>query len=92
MIKSRVAEEELQGGEANIALGRLYERNRFMLLESLLKELRELQRQHLKGKETSFIKPKDEKEMDNEMNFDEGETNKERQKNKECLNRFNSHS
>ena len=44
-----------------MTLGRLHKRNRFMSLESLLKEIRELQNQYLRGKDRSFIEPKDEK-------------------------------
>ena len=35
--------------------------------------------QYLKGEETTFIEPKEEEEMDDEMNFEEGETNKKKQ-------------
>ena len=43
-----------------MALGRLHKKNRFMSLELLLKEIRELQNQHSRGKKTIFIKPKEE--------------------------------
>ena len=62
-----------------MALGRMHERNRFMSLESSLKEMKELQNQHSRDEETTFIKPEEEEEMDNEINFEEDETNKERQ-------------
>ena len=74
---ARSAEEELQR-EANMTLGRMHERDRFMSLESLLKEMKELQNQHSRGEETTFIESKEDEEMDNEINFEEGETNKER--------------
>ena len=74
----RSAEEELQR-EANMALGRMHERDRFMSLESSLKEMKELQNQHSRGEETIFLEPEEEEKMDNEINFEEGETIKERQ-------------
>ena len=61
-----------------MALGRVLERDRFMSLESSLKQMKELQNQHSKGEETTLIEPQEEEEIDNEMNFEEGETNKER--------------
>ena len=75
---TRSAEEKLQR-EANMALGRMHERDRFMSMESSLKEVKELQNQHSRGEETTFIEPKEEEEMDNEIDFEKGETNKERQ-------------
>ena len=75
---TRSAEKELQR-EANMALDRMHERDRFMSLESSLKEMKELKNQHLRSEETTFIEPKEEEEMDNKINFEEGETNKERQ-------------
>ena len=42
---ARSAEEELQR-EANIALDRMHERDRFMSLELSLKKMKELQNQH----------------------------------------------
>ena len=50
-----------------------------MSLESSLKEMKELQNQHSRGEETTFLEPEEE-EMDNEIDFEEGETMKERQK------------
>ena len=62
-----------------MALSRIYERDRFMSLESSLKEMKELQNQHSRGEEITFLEPKEEEEMDNEIDFEEGETIKERQ-------------
>ena len=62
-----------------MAFGRLHEKNRFMSLDSLLKKVKELQEQRLRGEEISFIESNKEEEIDNEMNFEEGETNKRRQ-------------
>ena len=76
---TRNVEEELQR-EANMALGRMHEKDRFMSLESSLKEIKELQNQHSRGEETTFIESEEEEEMDNEIDFEEGGTNKERQK------------
>ena len=59
-----------------MALGRMHERDRFISLESSLKEMKELQNQHSRSKETTFIELKEEEEMDNEIDFEEGETNK----------------
>ena len=75
---ARSAEEELQR-EANMALGRMHERDRFMSLECSLKEMKELQNQYSRGEETTFLGPEEEGEMDNEIDFEEGETIKERQ-------------
>ena len=75
---ARSAEEELQR-EENMALGRMHERDRFMSLESSLKEMKELQNQHSRGEETTFLRPEEEEEMDNEIDFEEGETIKKRQ-------------
>ena len=75
---ARSIEEELQR-KASMALGILHKRNRFMSLKSLLKEMKKLQNQHLRGEETSFIKLDKEEEMNDEMNFEEGKTNKERE-------------
>ena len=74
----RNAEVELQK-EANMTLGRMHERDRFMSLESSLKEMKELQNQYSRGEETTFIEPKEEEEMNNEINCEKGETNTERQ-------------
>ena len=74
---ARSVEEELHR-EESMALSRMYERKRFISLESSLKEIKELQNQHLRGEETTFIEPKEE-EINNEINFEEGKTNKERQ-------------
>ena len=81
---ARSAEEELQR-EANMTLGRMHERDRFMSLKSSLKEMKELQNQHSRGEETTFLEPKEEEEMDNEIDFEEGETNKERQEKKKYI-------
>ena len=51
-----------------------------MSLESSLKEMRELQNEHLRAEETIFIEPEEEEEMDDKMNFEEGETNNEDKK------------
>ena len=75
---NRSYKEKLQR-EANMALGRMHERDRFMSLESLLKEMKELQNQHSRGEETTFFGPEEEEEMHNEIDFEEGETIKERQ-------------
>ena len=75
---AKSVEEELQR-KTNMALGRIHERDRFMSLESSLKEMKELQNQHSRSKETTFIEPEEEEEMDNEIDFEGGETNKERQ-------------
>ena len=56
---ARSAKEELQR-KANMALGGLHERDRFMLLKSLLKKMRESQNQHSKGEETPFVESKKE--------------------------------
>ena len=61
-----------------MALGRMHERDRFMSLESSLKEMKELQNQHSRGEETTFLEPEEGKKIDDEINFEEGETNKER--------------
>ena len=42
--------------------------------------MRELQYQHSKGEETTFIEPNKKEEMDDEMNFAKGETNKKDKK------------
>ena len=68
---ARSVEEELQK-EAIMALSRMHERDRFMSLESSLKEMKELQNQHSKGEETTFLEPEEEEEMDNEIDFEEG--------------------
>ena len=75
---TKSAKEELQR-EANMTLGRMYERDRFMSLELSLKEMKELQNQYSRGEETIFIEAEEEEEMDNEIDFEDGETNKERQ-------------
>ena len=75
---ARSTKEELQR-EANMALCRMHERDRFMSLESSLKEMKELQNQHSKGEGTTIIEAKEEEEMDNEIDFEEGKINKERQ-------------
>ena len=74
---ARSAEEELQR-EANMAFGLMHERNKFMSLESSLEEMKELQNQHSKGEETTFIEPEEEEEINNKIDCEEGETNKER--------------
>ena len=40
-----------------------------MSLELSLKEMKELQNQHSRGKETTFIELEEEEEMDNEIDF-----------------------
>ena len=75
---AKSAEEKLQR-EASMALGRMHERDRFMSLESSLKEMRELQNQHSRGEEITFLEFEEEEEMDNDIDFEEGETNKKRQ-------------
>ena len=62
-----------------MALRRIHKRNIFMSLKSLLKEMKKLQNQHSRGEEATFLEPKEEKEMDNGIDFEEGETIKERQ-------------
>ena len=62
-----------------MALGRMHERDRFMSLESSLKEMKELQNQHSRGEDTTFLGPEEEEEMDNDIDFEEGETIKETQ-------------
>ena len=47
---ARNAQEELQR-ETNMALGRMHEWDRFMSLDSSLKEMKELQNQHSRGEE-----------------------------------------
>ena len=75
---TRSAEEELQR-EANMALDRMHERDRFISLKSSLKEMKELQNQHIRGEEITFIEPEEEEEMNNKIDFEEGKINKERQ-------------
>ena len=50
-----------------------------MSLESSLKEMKELQNQHSRGEETTFIESEEEEEMENEIDFEKDKTNKERQ-------------
>ena len=51
---TRSTQEELQR-EANMALGRMHERDRFMSLESSLKEMKELQNKHSRGKKQHLL-------------------------------------
>ena len=60
---TRSVEEELQR-EANMALGRTHERDRFMSLKSSLKEMKELQNQHSRDEKTTFIESKEKEKMD----------------------------
>ena len=87
---ARSAKEELQR-EANMALGRMHERDRFMSLESSLKEMKELQNQHSRGEETTFLGPEEEEETDNDIDLEEGETIKERE-NKKCIGGLYPHA
>ena len=75
---ARNSKEELQR-ETNMALGRMHESDRFMSLKSSLKEMKELQNQHSRHEKTTFIESEEEEKMENEIDFEEGETKKERQ-------------
>ena len=63
-----------------MTLGKMHVKDRFISLESSLKEMKEMQNQHSRDEETTFIELKKEEEIDTEIDFEEGETNKERQK------------
>ncbi|CAA9512094.1 MAG: hypothetical protein AVDCRST_MAG96-2509 [uncultured Segetibacter sp.] len=75
---AKAAEIELQE-EANKALGNMHETDMFHVLESSLKEMREIQKKKPRAEETPFIEPEEKEEIENENDIDHQETKKERQ-------------
>ncbi len=77
---AKVAEKELQD-EANKKLGNFQVRDMFHVLESSLREMRELQKGNPCAEDTPFIEPEEEEEIDKEENSDHQQSRKERQDN-----------